>query len=104
MSLNRKVAILGATGAVGQRFIQLLQEHPWFKIEVLAASERSAGKKYKDACTWVMESNLPRKIAEMDVVNADVESVEKAGNVDMVFSALPGDLAGLVETEFAAMY
>jgi len=104
MSSNRKVAILGATGAVGQRFIQLLQRHPWFKIEVLAASERSAGKKYKDACTWTMESNLPREIAEMPVVHTDVESVEKAGNIDLVFSALPGDLAGPVEAEFAAMY
>jgi aspartate-semialdehyde dehydrogenase len=104
MSSNRKVAILGATGAVGQRFIQLLQGHPWFKIEVLAASERSAGKKYKDACNWTMKSNLPREIAEMDVVNCDVESVEKAGNVDFVFSALPGGLAGPVESEFAALY
>ncbi|HEX9861843.1 MAG TPA: aspartate-semialdehyde dehydrogenase, partial [Candidatus Bathyarchaeia archaeon] len=66
--MKRKVAILGATGAVGQRFIQLLQGHPWFKIEVLAASERSAGKKYKDACNWLMESNLPAEIAEMPVV------------------------------------
>jgi aspartate-semialdehyde dehydrogenase len=104
MSSNRKVAILGATGAVGQRFIQLLQEHPWFKIEVLAASERSAGKKYKDACTWTMESNLPREIAEMSVVHTDLESVEKADNIDLVFSALPGDLAGPVEAEFAAIY
>jgi len=104
MSLKRKVAILGATGAVGQRFIQLLQGHPWFQIEVLAASERSAGKKYKDACNWVMESNLPKEIAEMPVANADVESVEKAGNVDLVFSSLPGDLAGPVESEFAALY
>jgi aspartate-semialdehyde dehydrogenase len=104
MSSNRKVAILGATGAVGQRFIQLLQGHPWFQIEVLAASERSAGKKYKDACTWTMESDLPREIAEMPVVHADVESVEKAGNIDFVFSALPGDLAGSVEAEFAALY
>jgi aspartate-semialdehyde dehydrogenase len=104
MALKRKVAILGATGAVGQRFIQLLQEHPWFKIEVLAASERSAGKKYKDACTWTMKSNLPREIAEMSVANTNVESVEKAGNVDFVFSALPGDLAGPVESEFAAKY
>ncbi len=104
MSSNRKVAILGATGAVGQRFIQLLQGHPWFKIEVLAASERSAGKKYKDACTWTMESDLPREIAEMSVVHTDVESVEKAGNIDFVFSALPSDLAGPVEIEFAAMY
>jgi aspartate-semialdehyde dehydrogenase len=71
---------------------------------VLAASERSAGKKYRDACNWVMESNLPKEIAEMPVANADVESVEKAGNVDLVFSSLPGDLAGPVEAEFAAMY
>jgi aspartate-semialdehyde dehydrogenase len=104
MSSNRNVAILGATGAVGQRFIQLLQGHPWFKIEVLAASERSAGKKYKDACNWLLESNMPRAIAEMDVVNCNVESVEKAGNVDFVFSALPGGLAGPVESEFAALY
>jgi len=104
MSLNRKVAVLGATGAVGQRFIQLLQGHPWFKIEVLAASERSAGKKYGEACNWVMESQLPREIAEMPVISADVESVEKAGEIDLVFSALPGDLAGPVETEFAALY
>jgi aspartate-semialdehyde dehydrogenase len=104
MSLNRKVAVLGATGAVGQRFIQLLQGHPWFKLEVLAASERSAGKKFGGACNWVMESQLPKEIAEMPVVNADVESVERAGDVDLVFSALPGDLAGPVETEFAALY
>jgi aspartate-semialdehyde dehydrogenase len=104
MSSKRKVAILGATGAVGQRFIQLLQGHPWFKIEVLAASERSAGKKYKEACNWVMESNLPREIAEMTVADATVEAVEKAGDVDLVFSSLPGDLAGPVESQFAALY
>jgi aspartate-semialdehyde dehydrogenase len=104
MSMKRKVAILGATGAVGQRYIQLLQAHPWFKIEVLAASERSAGKKYGEACNWVMETNLPKEIAEMPVANADVVSVEKAGDVDLVFSSLPGDLAGPVESEFAALY
>jgi aspartate-semialdehyde dehydrogenase len=104
MSLHRKVAILGATGAVGQRFIQLLQGHPWFQIEVLAASERSTGKKYSNACNWLLETNLPKDIAEMDVVHTDIESVEKAGNVDIIFSALPGDLAGPVESEFAAMY
>ena len=104
MSSNRKVAILGATGAVGQRFIQLLQGHPWFKIEVLAASERSAGKKYKDACNWLLESDMPREVAEMNVAHTDVESVEKEGNIDFVFSALPGGLAGPVESEFAALY
>jgi aspartate-semialdehyde dehydrogenase len=104
VSSNRKAAILGATGAVGQRFIQLLQGHPWFKIEVLAASERSAGKKYKNACNWLLESNLPREVAEMNVAHTDVESVEKAGNIDFVFSALPGGLAGPVESEFATLY
>jgi aspartate-semialdehyde dehydrogenase len=104
MTMKRKVAILGATGAVGQRFIQLLQGHPWFQIEVLAASERSAGKKYRDACPWLMETELSKEIAEMPVVNADIESVEQAGEVDLVFSSLPGVLAGLVETQFGALY
>jgi aspartate-semialdehyde dehydrogenase len=104
MPSKRKVAILGATGAVGQRYIQLLQGHPWFKVEVLAASERSAGKKYKDACNWVMESDLPKEIAEMTVADANVQSVEKAGDVDLIFSSLPGDLAGPVEEEFASFY
>jgi len=104
MSMKRKVAILGATGAVGQRFIQLLQGHPWFQIEVLAASERSAGKRYGQACSWVMESNLPKEIAEMTVADAAVDAVEKAGDIDLVFSSLPGDLAGPIESEFAALY
>jgi aspartate-semialdehyde dehydrogenase len=104
MPQKRKVAILGATGAVGQRYIQLLQRHPWFKVEVLAASERSAGKKYKDACNWTMESELPKEIAEMPVADTTVDSVEKAGDVDLIFASLPGDLAGKVEEEFAAVY
>ena len=104
MQFNRKVGILGATGAVGQRFIQLLQDHPWFKIEVLAASQRSAGKKYKNACHWIINSNLPDDIAEMPVVNVDLESIKAAGNVDLVFSALPGGLAGPVESEIATEY
>jgi len=102
--MKRKVAILGATGAVGQRFIQLLDGHPWFEIEVLAASERSAGKKYKEACNWILESEMPHEIAEMYVVNSDVESVEKAGNIDFVFSALPSTVAGTIEEEFAREY
>ncbi|MCW4028227.1 MAG: aspartate-semialdehyde dehydrogenase [Candidatus Bathyarchaeota archaeon] len=104
MSNKRKVAILGATGAVGQRYIQLLQEHPWFEISVLAASERSAGKKFKDACTWLMETDMPKEIAEMPVANIDVASAEKTGDFDLVFTSLPGDLAGPVEAEFAAKY
>ena len=104
MSNKRKVAILCATGAVGQRYIQLLQGHPWFEISVLAASERSAGKKFKDACTWLMESEMPKEIGEMPVANIDVVSCEKTGDFDLVFTSLPGDLAGPVEAEFAALY
>ncbi|MBS7637077.1 aspartate-semialdehyde dehydrogenase [Candidatus Bathyarchaeota archaeon] len=102
--MDWKVAILGATGAVGQRFVQLLRNHPWFKIEVLAASEKSAGKPYGKACDWILEHEIPHEIAEMPVVNADVKSVEKAGNVDFVFSALPSSVAGPVEEEFAKTY
>ena len=102
--MRRKAAILGATGAVGQRFIQLLQKHPWFEIEVLAASERSADKKYREACNWILESEMPNDTGEMTVVNADVKSAEKAGNIDVVFSSLPANVASQVEEEFAKKY
>ena len=98
------MAILGATGAVGQRFVQLLQGHPWFEIEVLAASERSAGKNYREACNWILGSEMPSEMGEMAVVNTDVESVKKAGNVDLVFSSLPANIAGPAEEEFAKEY
>src|SRR4030042_3085854 len=104
MPNKRKVAILGATGAVGQRYIQLLQGHPWFEISVLAASEKSAGKKYKDAATWLMETELPKEIAERPVANIDVKSCEKTGDFDLVFTSLPGDLAGPTENEFGIKY
>jgi aspartate-semialdehyde dehydrogenase len=102
--LKRKVAILGATGAVGQRFIQLLQNHPWFEIGVLAASERSAEKKYREACNWILGSEMPDDIGEMTLVNTDVKSVEKVGNVDIVFSSLPANVASKIEEEFAKKY
>ncbi|RQD92309.1 aspartate-semialdehyde dehydrogenase, partial [Methanosalsum natronophilum] len=63
-----KVGILGATGAVGQRFIEALSNHPWFEITSLAASERSAGKKYSDAASWRLESKLPDEIKDIEVV------------------------------------
>jgi len=102
--LKRKVAILGATGAVGQRFIELLQGHPWFDIEVLAASERSAGKKFSEACKWRLESEMPKEIGEMPVVNTILKEVKEVSNIDFVFSALPGNIAGPIETEFAAEF
>src|ERR1700733_12919246 len=62
---RRRVGILGATGMVGQRFIQLLSNHPWFEIAWLAASDRSAGKTYAEACKWKLETPLPSRIAAM---------------------------------------
>ena len=102
--MKREVAILGATGTVGQRFIELLQGHPWFEISVLAASERSAGKKYKEACKWRMETPMPEAVEDMTVVNTNLKEVKQAGNVDFVFSALPGSVAGPIEEEFAIEY
>ena len=65
---RRKVGILGATGMVGQRLIQLLSEHPWFEIAWLAASDRSAGKRYEDACRWKLDTPLPARIAGMTLM------------------------------------
>jgi len=93
-----KVGILGATGAVGQKFIRLLRDHPWFEIDALGASERSAGKKYKDATNWIEDVNLPSSIAEMTVANC---KPEEFGNVDFVFSGLDSSVAGEIEEAFA---
>ena len=99
MPLKRKVAILGATGTVGQRFIHLLNGHPWFEVSVLAASERSAGKKYSEACKWRMESPMPEAVKDMTVVKTNLKEVKQVGDVDLVFSALPGSVAGPIEED-----
>lgn len=92
------VGILGATGAVGQKFIALLENHPWFKIVALGASERSAGKTYKDATNWIEPSLCPENIAKMIVEECRPESFS---NVDFVFSGMDSSVAGTVELEFA---
>lgn len=90
------VAVLGATGSVGQKFIELLSNHPWFKIRELAASERSAGKQYKDAVNWVMASNLKEEIG-----NIVIKECAPNLKAKLVFSALDASVAGEIETEFA---
>jgi aspartate-semialdehyde dehydrogenase len=87
---NYKVGIIGATGMVGQRFITLLADHPWFKLEVLAASARSAGKAYKDAVgsKWAMTVPIPEKVAEMKVMDAEADIDKIAEAVDFVFCAV----------------
>ena len=91
-----KVAVLGATGMVGQRFIQLLENHPWFEVAALAGSSRSAGKKYKDACRWYLEGDMPAAVADMQVLPATPPMPAQ-----LVFSALPADVAADIEVEFA---
>jgi aspartate-semialdehyde dehydrogenase len=92
-----KAGILGATGAVGQRFVEVLANHPWFEITALAASERSAGKTYKEAAGWRLDTAMPESVENIEVVPVDPKAVE----ADVVFSALPADLALTVEPEFA---
>ncbi|MDD6667159.1 MAG: aspartate-semialdehyde dehydrogenase [Lachnospiraceae bacterium] len=89
MSEKLRVGILGATGMVGQRFIALLENHPWFEVTTVAASPRSAGKTYEEAVNgrWKMETPIPEKIKNLTVMN--VNEVEKVSeNVDFVFSAV----------------
>jgi aspartate-semialdehyde dehydrogenase len=90
------VAILGATGAVGQRFIQLLADHPWFEITGVAASERSAGRPYAEAANWVIPGDPPSWVGEMIV-----QPLEPNLPAKIVFSALPSDVAREVEPIFA---
>ncbi len=84
------VGIIGATGMVGQRFITLLAEHPWFNIKVLAASSRSAGKKYIDVVEnrWAMTVPVPEKVKDMIILDATADIEKIAGQVDFVFCAV----------------
>ena len=84
------VGIIGATGMVGQRFITLLSDHPWFNIKTLAASGRSAGKCYKDAVgdRWAMTTEMPENVANMMVFDAEKDMKEIANSVDFVFCAV----------------
>ena len=87
---NYKVGIIGATGMVGQRFISLLDKHPWFDITLLAASPRSAGKKYSEAVgnRWAMKTEMPEKVKDMVVFDATADIEKIASMVDFVFCAV----------------
>jgi aspartate-semialdehyde dehydrogenase len=97
MQSKYPIGILGATGMVGQRFIQLLERHPWFEVAWLAASDRSSGRKYGDAAKWRLDSPLPDRIARMTVSPA-----EPAGAPRIIFAALDADIAREMEPKFAA--
>jgi aspartate-semialdehyde dehydrogenase len=89
--------VLGATGAVGQRFIQLLEGHPLFRVVALTGSERSAGKKYREVCRWVLDTPMPAAVADLTVLDADADVPAQ-----LVFSALPSTVAGPIEQRLAA--
>lgn len=95
-----KVGVLGATGAVGQRFIQLLAGHPWFEIAALTASDRSTGKRYRDAAKWLLRGGMPAAVADMTLVPSEPDAI--GSDVRLLFSALPGGNAGEVEVALAA--
>jgi aspartate-semialdehyde dehydrogenase len=99
---RRRVGILGATGMVGQRFIQLLNNHPWFEVTWLAASDRSAGKTYAEACKWKLDTPLPTHIAAMTVMPNVPEGTPSVDLPKIIFAALDADIARELEPKFAA--
>jgi len=96
MTKKFRVGILGATGVVGQRFIQLLTCHPQFEITALAASDRSQGKSYEEACTWRLPGDMPEAVKSI-IVKAPAPPLD----CDFVFSSLPTDVAKEAEEHFA---
>jgi aspartate-semialdehyde dehydrogenase len=100
MKRKHPIGILGATGAVGQRFIQLLENHPWFEITWLAASDRSSGKPYGEAVKWRLDTPLPERIAGMTVSPAEPPSASNTAP-KIIFAALDAAIARDMEPRFA---
>jgi len=102
MSNKVPVGILGATGAVGQRFIQQLTDHPWFEIHALGASERSTGRAYESAVRWLLSTPIPESVKQQKIWPCD-PSIDGSpfASCKLVFSALDSSVAGPVELAFA---
>jgi aspartate-semialdehyde dehydrogenase len=96
------VGILGATGMVGQRFIQMLDKHPDFEIISLTASLRSAGKRYEDATTWYLDDSMPDSVKDIVVSETEPDKIDK--DVEILFSSLPTENAAIVEPKFAEKF
>ncbi len=101
MQTPYKIGILGATGMVGQRFIQLLENHPWFQVTWLAASDRSSGKRYEEAVRWKLDTPIPASVAKLPVSPATPEQ-NPDGVPEIIFAALDTDIARELEPKFAA--
>jgi aspartate-semialdehyde dehydrogenase len=92
-----EVGILGATGMVGQHFVKFLRDHPWFEVKWVGASDRSAGKKYRDATSWRLDGVMPETVADLTV-----EECKPNGGPRLVFSAMDASVATEIERAFAA--
>ena len=101
MQTKHSVGILGATGMVGQRYIQLLENHPWFEITWLAASDRSSGKTYAEAAKWRLDTPLPERIAKMTVAPAEPEGAPHGSIPRIIFSSVDAPIARELEPKFA---
>jgi len=97
--MTTNVGILGATGAVGQRLIQLLDPHPHFEIAAVTASEDSAGKTYREAAKWRIDTPIPDSVADLEVRQTDPTYVPN--DIDLLFSSLPSSVGEAVEPKFA---
>jgi len=97
MTAKIPIGILGATGIVGQRFVQMLEHHPWFDIAWLAASERSEGRVYSEAARWKLKTAIPSAVAQMKLSPAAPEGAPK-----VIFAALDASIAAEMEPRFAA--
>ena len=97
--MSVRVGILGATGAVGQRFIQLLDDHPTFDLAAVTASSDSAGKTYREAAKWRVNTPIPDDVAQMEVTETSPAGIADA-DVDLLFSSLPSGVAAEVEPDF----
>src|SRR6059058_1424449 len=97
MQTKLTIGILGATGIVGQRFVQMLEHHPWFEVAWLAASDRSEGRSYAEAARWKLKTSVPSRVAEMRVSPAMPEGAPK-----VIFAALDASIAAEIEPRFAA--
>src|SRR5262245_65021149 len=91
-----KVGIIGATGTVGQRMIQLLERHPWFEVSAVAASDNSAGKNYAQATRWMLETPIPDAVARMTV-----QSCQPGLDCEFALSGLPSSIAEETELQLA---
>ena len=94
--MKKKVAVLGATGTVGQRICHMIRDHPWFEVSILTGGS-SAGKVYGEAVNWLMPKDVPKELEGKKVLPSKPEGL----NVDFAFSALPSKVAKKVEPDFA---